>query len=81
METRLVVLDAQTGKLQWSQQLTLSPTDRSAQDQLRQSQALSPSIADEVIVCPVGNGAIVAVDLLTRSLLWAAKQYTAPAVA
>lgn len=74
LETRLVVLDARTGKQQWSQQLTLSPTLPIRNDQLRQSQALSPSISDSVVVCPVGNGAIIAVDLLTRSLMWA-KQY------
>lgn len=74
LETRLVVLDARTGKQQWSQQLTLSPTAPIRSDLLRQSQALSPSISDAVVVCPVGNGAIIAVDLLTRSLMWA-KQY------
>ncbi len=74
METRLMVLDARTGKLQWSQQLTLSPMAPIRSDMLRQSQALTPSISDTVILCPVGNGALVAVDLLTRSLMWA-KQY------
>ncbi|MCC6511193.1 MAG: PQQ-like beta-propeller repeat protein, partial [Pirellulaceae bacterium] len=74
METRLVVLDARTGKLQWAQQLSLSPMAPIRSDPLRQSQALTPSISDAIIVCPVGNGAIIAVDLLTRSLLWG-KQY------
>ena len=79
LETRLVVLDSRTGKQQWAQQLTLSPLTPIRSDLLRQSQALSPSISDAVIVCPIGNGAIIAVDLLTRSLLWG-KQYqtTAP---
>ena len=74
LETRLVVLDCRTGKQQWAQQLTLSPMTPIRSDLLRQSQALSPSISDAVIVCPIGNGAIIAVDLLTRSLLWG-KQY------
>ncbi len=74
LETRLVVLDSRTGKLQWAQQLTLSPMMPIRSDLLRQSQALTPSISDAVIVCPIGNGAIIAVDLLTRSLLWG-KQY------
>lgn len=73
-ETRLVVLDARTGQLQWSQQLTQSPMSPISRDSARQAQALSPSISDAVVVCPVGNGAVIAVDLLTRSLLWA-KQY------
>lgn len=74
LETRLVVLDARTGKLQWSQQLTMSPMSSIGKDPARQAQALSPSISDSIIVCPVGNGAIIAVDLLSRSLLWG-KQY------
>ena len=74
LETRLVVLDCRTGKQQWAQQLTLSPLTPIRSDLLRQSQALSPSISDAVVVCPIGNGAIIAVDLLTRSLLWG-KQY------
>lgn len=74
LETRLVVLDSRTGKQQWAQQLILSPMMPIRSDSLRQSQALSPSISDAVIVCPMGNGAIIAVDLLTRSLLWG-KQY------
>lgn len=73
-ETRLVVLDARTGRLQWSQQLTQSPMSPIGRDAARQAQALSPSISDAVVVCPVGNGAIIGVDLLTRSLMWA-KQY------
>ncbi len=67
LETRLVVLDSRTGKQQCAQQLTLSPLMPIRSDLLRQSQALSPSISDAVIVCPIGNGAIIAVDLLTRS--------------
>ena len=74
LETRLVVLDGRTGKQQWAQQLAMSPMSPIRSDPLRQSQALSPSIADAIIVCPIGNGAIIAVDLLTRSLIWG-KQY------
>ncbi len=51
LETRLVVLDSRTGKQQWAQQLTLSPLMPIRSDHLRQSQALSPSIADAVVVC------------------------------
>lgn len=74
LETRLVVLDARTGKLQWSQQLMMSPLSPIGKDPTRQALALSPSISDAVVVCPAGNGAIIAVDLLSRSLLWA-RQY------
>ncbi|MFO1062892.1 MAG: PQQ-binding-like beta-propeller repeat protein [Pirellulales bacterium] len=69
-ETRLIVLDAATGKLQWSQQLVQSPFVPIASDASRQAQGLTPSIAESVIICPCGNGAVIALDANTRSLLW-----------
>ncbi len=41
------------------------------QDPLRRIQASFLACADGVIVCPTNSGAIVAVDLNARSLLWA----------
>lgn len=73
-ESRLVVLDTRNGKLIWKQQLSQSQAATIGRDRSRQAQALSPSISDAVIVCPVGNGALIAVDLLTRNLLWG-RQY------
>ena len=35
------------------------------------SSGISPSFADGILICPTGVGAVVAVDLSTRSLLWA----------
>ncbi|MBX7166472.1 MAG: PQQ-binding-like beta-propeller repeat protein [Pirellulales bacterium] len=75
-EIRLLTVDAETGKLEWSQQLAL--LERSiAQDLGRRVAGLSPSYADGVLVCPTGAGAVVAVDLTSRSLLWG---YRYPAV-
>ncbi|MFW5692976.1 MAG: PQQ-binding-like beta-propeller repeat protein, partial [Thermoguttaceae bacterium] len=37
---------------------------------LRRLSGLSPSYADGILVCPTSAGAVVAVDLATRSLLW-----------
>ncbi|MBX3420090.1 MAG: PQQ-binding-like beta-propeller repeat protein [Pirellulaceae bacterium] len=71
-ETELVVLDPETGKLQWRQQLASAAMMPIGLDRARQSQALTPSIADGVIICPTGVGGIVAIDLLTRSLRWGA---------
>ncbi|GIX00740.1 MAG: oxidoreductase [Pirellulaceae bacterium] len=69
-ETRLVVLRARDGRLAWSQQL-VHPLYRQLRfDNSRRSQSLSPTIADGVVICPTGAGAIVAVDLPTRRLLW-----------
>ena len=70
-ETRLVVLDSANGKLIWSQQLIHSPNSSISNDQRSQFQSISPSIADGIIVCPTGHGALVALDLLSRNLLWA----------
>lgn len=70
-EVRLVVLDADTGELQWWQQLCLvddySPIRH---DQERQLAGCTPSFADGVLVCPTNAGAIVAVDIAARSLIW-----------
>lgn len=73
-ESRLVVLDARTGKLLWRQQLSQSHLATIGRDRSRQAQALTPAVSDAVIVCPIGNGTLIAVDLLTRSLLWG-RQY------
>jgi outer membrane protein assembly factor BamB len=68
-EIRLVVLDAETGKLMWQQQLL--PTKLGvAQEPLRRRVGASPSLAEGVLVCPTSAGSVVAIELATRSLLW-----------
>lgn len=69
-EIRLLVLDPNDkGKLLWSQQLTT--VERSVtMAPLRRLAGVSPSYSDGVLICPTGAGAVVAVDLATRSLLW-----------
>ena len=69
-ETRLVVLETTSGKLLWQQQLSQTQDAAANQDALRRSMALSPTISDGIIVCPTGYGAVVAVDMQTRSLRW-----------
>ena len=68
-EIRLLALDATTGKLDWSQQLAVVEQDI-LRDLNRRLAGVSPSYADGVLVCPTAAGAVVAVDLTTRSLLW-----------
>jgi outer membrane protein assembly factor BamB len=71
---RLDVLDSSSGKTIWSQPLAElddgraidKPTGRE-----RRFAGLTPSLAEGVLVCPTGAGAIVGVDLATRTLLWA----------
>jgi tetratricopeptide (TPR) repeat protein len=67
---RLVVLNAETGRLEWTQELALvdQPISR---DLFRRMAGASPSISGNVIVCPTSGGGAVAVDLATQSLLWA----------
>ncbi len=68
-EIRLLALDAANGNLLWSQQLAI--VEQSIQqDPLVRLTGISPSYADGILVCPTSTGALVAVDLATRSLLW-----------
>ncbi len=66
---RLLVLDAHNGDLLWSQQLAEVEQDITA-NWMRRMAGASPSYADGVLVCPTSAGAVVAVELATRSLLW-----------
>ena len=68
-EIRLMALDGATGNLLWSQQLAVVEQSI-AQDPLRRWAGVSPSYADGILVCPTSTGAIVGVELATRSLLW-----------
>ncbi len=68
-EIRLFVLEADSGKLVWSQQLSAVDHNLFPDSWLRMA-GLSPSYAEGIIVCPTGAGAVVAVDLATRSLRW-----------
>lgn len=69
-EIRLVVLDAETGRLDWSQQLAHVDVRDIASDPIRRAAGASPSFSDGVLICPTSAGAVVAVDISTRSLLW-----------
>ncbi len=60
----------QHGRLLWSQPL-VRVENNILEDPYRARAGLSPSYADGVLVCPTASGAVVAVDLATRSLLWA----------
>jgi outer membrane protein assembly factor BamB len=72
----LVVLEAETGNLDWAQPLVLTQTtpDVAGLARLtRHASGLSPSYSEGILVCPTGCGAVVAVDLPTRSLRWACR--------
>ncbi len=68
---KLVALDSQTGKLQWSQLLvSVEASANVIDDRFRRLAGATPSYSDGVLVCATGAGALVAVDLATRSLRW-----------
>ncbi len=70
-EIRLLALSAATGALEWSQQLAVvDPTQNVTVDGFRRNAGTTPSFADGVLLCPTSAGAVVAIDLTTRSLLW-----------
>jgi outer membrane protein assembly factor BamB len=69
-EIRLVVLDARSGQLQWSQQLAHVESRTILVDRLRRLSGASPSFSDGILVCPTSAGAVVAVDISSHSLLW-----------
>ena len=77
-EVLLVVLDSRTGKLNWQQRLGTTETSiKIESDRYRRLLGATPSFADGIVVCSTGTGALVGVDLSTRSLLWG-YQYTSP---
>ena len=70
-EIRLLALEPRTGKLQWSQLLSVIDQDRDVlQEPVRRLAGASPAYAEGVLVCPTSNHAVVALELSTRSLLW-----------
>jgi outer membrane protein assembly factor BamB len=68
-EISLLALDARTGKVIWSQSLVMTEKD-AIDEAIRRPAGISPSYSDGILVCPTSYGAVVAVDLASRSLLW-----------
>ncbi|MEM7455407.1 MAG: PQQ-binding-like beta-propeller repeat protein [Planctomycetota bacterium] len=70
-EIRLVCLDPESGRLSWSQQLASAEASGPVSGNVyRRLAGATPSFSDGLIVCPTGVGAVVAVDISTRSLIW-----------
>jgi outer membrane protein assembly factor BamB len=68
----LVQVPGQTRKpaLVWSQKLG-KPNNTLPQDSVRRYQGATPAAGEGILVCPTNCGVVVAVDVLSRSLLWA----------
>jgi outer membrane protein assembly factor BamB len=76
---RVDVLDAARGEVKWSQPLadvTGDDGDAGPAVVTRRRSGLTPAAAAGVLVCPLGGGAVVALDLATRDLLWAHRYRT-----
>jgi len=71
-EIRLLILDAETGNVVWRQPLihTEESSGTIVSNSLRRVAGATPSFGDGILVCPTTAGAVVAVDVATRSLLW-----------
>jgi outer membrane protein assembly factor BamB len=69
-ELRLVCLDAGKGEPTWTQTLATTRV-KLANDVTRRVQAVHLAYAEGILVCPTNAGAILGVDLLSRSLVWA----------
>ncbi|MEQ8211147.1 MAG: PQQ-binding-like beta-propeller repeat protein [Lacipirellulaceae bacterium] len=66
----LYAANASNGQLTWKQQLV--NLDRGVLlDSQRRLQNASPSYRDGMLVCPIGNGMVISVDLIKQSLAWA----------
>ena len=68
-EISLVVLSAEDGSLQWRQTL-VQPSRSILASGVRRFAGISPARAEGVLVCPTASGAVVALDLSRRMLLW-----------
>ena len=70
-EIRMGVLNAESGKLRWSQQIAnIESLEKIGSQPTRRLAGASPSFSDGILICPTSSTAIVAIDISTRSLLW-----------
>ncbi len=70
-ELRLVVLNAETGRQEWTQQIAHVADEPSiVRNRERRLAGATPSFGNGVLICPTSAGAVVALDVTTRSLLW-----------
>jgi outer membrane protein assembly factor BamB len=73
-ELRLDVLNAADGRVVWSQPLAELDEEHAITGRAAVARRLAgaaPALGDGVLVCPLGAGSVVAVDVANRTLLWA----------
>jgi outer membrane protein assembly factor BamB/tetratricopeptide (TPR) repeat protein len=74
----LTCLDPGRGELVWSQPLA-AVREKLLTDAGRRLQAVHLAYSDGVLVCPTNAGALLGVDILSRSLVWAYAYHDRPA--
>ena len=79
-QIRLYCLSPETGEAEWSLPL-LNPDSSIGFDEARRMYGLSPSYAGGLLICPTGDGMVVAVDPLRRRMEWFHQYQTQPATA
>jgi outer membrane protein assembly factor BamB len=70
-ELRLLTLDGVRGGKVLAQQTLAAVRDRIGSDPLRRTQPVHLAYGEGVLVCPTNAGAVLGVDLLTESVVWA----------
>jgi outer membrane protein assembly factor BamB len=71
---RMDAVAAATGTVRWSQPLVELDDVPAAGDTSgpgRRLAGLAPALAEGILVCPLGAGVVVSLDMATRTLLWA----------
>lgn len=69
-DTYLLCMQPETGKELWRQQLLGNEGGSVLVDPMRRISGAVPAYSDGILVCPTGAGAVVAMDLASRNLLW-----------
>ena len=69
-DTFLLSLDPSSGSELWRQQLVGNESTTIETDPIRRIAGAFPAFRDGILVCPTGSGAVLAIDLNSRSLLW-----------
>lgn len=68
-QIRVFSLSPESGEEQWSLPL-LNPNASIANDDTRRMFGLSPAYAGGLLICPTGEGTVVAVDPIYRRVVW-----------
>ena len=68
-QIRIFSLSPKSGEVEWSLPL-MNPDSGIAFDETRRMYGLSPSYAGGLLICPTGEGIVVAIDPLRRRVVW-----------